>query len=378
MINAETGSFIIGIDMVPMLTITGRVGTAYNIQYTSELGTTNIWNYLDTVIATEQPVFYCDKTAIGHSTRFYRLEEIITTSQILSSSLSTSSPNSGLVIIDDNSNTDDIRIYEINLKSSGTNNNVVIKNVAVFLENGDTTSSELSNMINRVKINFGNEEYSKIFNSSTSVFENINYTIDSGDTVSMSIRVDLNGQSGNYENGSSFFVSKVVVYYIDAYGNLGSTTIDSDGGKMCLETSGPDIDFISSSLTSSEGMGIFRINTRIKALGGDIYIPRNADTSGINIGFIYEVVDGSNTTISNNYSSNVSSSANIVNDCYEIMDGDTYSFTLTVYVSTTQQMFARLKLKSINCKIGSLSEPVRSITYGIDDTFKTSLLFITP
>jgi formylglycine-generating enzyme len=60
------------IQTVPMLKLTGEVGTTNQIQYMMELGQTNAWNVLTNIVLTNSPQFYVDTSATGTVKRFYQ------------------------------------------------------------------------------------------------------------------------------------------------------------------------------------------------------------------------------------------------------------------------------------------------------------------
>jgi formylglycine-generating enzyme required for sulfatase activity len=60
------------IQSVPMLKLTGEVGTTNQIQYVTELGQTNAWNVLTNIVLTNSPQFYVDTSATGTVKRFYQ------------------------------------------------------------------------------------------------------------------------------------------------------------------------------------------------------------------------------------------------------------------------------------------------------------------
>lgn len=64
------------INMAPALSLTGDVGSNYQIEYTEIAGATNAWTSLALVTLTNNPHIYFDATAIGHPSRFYRLHKV--------------------------------------------------------------------------------------------------------------------------------------------------------------------------------------------------------------------------------------------------------------------------------------------------------------
>ena len=53
------------------LTLSGSIGTSYEIQYSSNLASTN-WQHLADITLTNSPYLYFDTNSTSASTRFYR------------------------------------------------------------------------------------------------------------------------------------------------------------------------------------------------------------------------------------------------------------------------------------------------------------------
>ena len=59
--------------MVFKVNTDGSVGSSVRIDYINQLGLTNAWVTLDTVVLTNAPQLYFDVTAFRQPTRLYRL-----------------------------------------------------------------------------------------------------------------------------------------------------------------------------------------------------------------------------------------------------------------------------------------------------------------
>jgi hypothetical protein len=63
----------LAVNIVPAITITGGVGTTYELDYINQFGATNAWLPLATLTLTNNPQLYFDLSAIGQPSRFYRI-----------------------------------------------------------------------------------------------------------------------------------------------------------------------------------------------------------------------------------------------------------------------------------------------------------------
>jgi hypothetical protein len=67
------GLYAVGPQNYPGLSITGSVGSSYQIQYVSQLGGTNDWLTLANLVLLSNPMVWVDTTSSVPQTRFYRV-----------------------------------------------------------------------------------------------------------------------------------------------------------------------------------------------------------------------------------------------------------------------------------------------------------------
>jgi len=70
---------------VPRLRLSTTPGTGYELQYRDAVGSTNIWTVLDTFTPAVSPLTYYDHSAIGQTSRFYRLASLTEVSALQAS-----------------------------------------------------------------------------------------------------------------------------------------------------------------------------------------------------------------------------------------------------------------------------------------------------
>jgi len=67
------GLYAVGLQEYPGLSITGSVGSTYQIQYVSQLGGANDWVTLTNLVLPSNPTVWVDTTSTIPQTRFYRV-----------------------------------------------------------------------------------------------------------------------------------------------------------------------------------------------------------------------------------------------------------------------------------------------------------------
>lgn len=365
----------LGINMVPMLTVTGNPGERFEIQYSSDLGATDPWKVLDVVSTYDRPVIYCDTSSVGQPKRFYRLFKLPPADSLIWEERDDGINNPSVIEVDDSSDTDNVGVYSINLKAVGAD--VTIQRISVTFENGETTTSNLGDMISSVYLVVDGEQVgSEAFSVSTVNFDEPLELLQ-GDSKEMIINVDLDSQSGNYENGSSFLVSNVTINYIDHYGNPGILSATPQGGLKVLRTFGSSFEFISSSVQfgGNQSTGLYTINFKLTAFNSDTYIP--ADGSSVS----YEVLDEASEILSLPNSKSLSSISGITIDrgYFRISDGNTGTLRLNVYVDNGSQSSPqniRVRLKNVGCRFDSIVAPLEPAPLLVPNTAQTQLFLL--
>ena len=71
--SAQSAQTALGIDLAPVLTLTGPIGSTNQIQYTTDLGQANGWTNLTNIVLSQSTYIFADISAIGQPRRFYRI-----------------------------------------------------------------------------------------------------------------------------------------------------------------------------------------------------------------------------------------------------------------------------------------------------------------
>jgi hypothetical protein len=358
---------------VPMITITGNPGDRFEIQYSMDLGVTDSWSAMEVVSTYDDPVFYCDISAVGHPRRFYRVVQLPPADALIT----TFYPNenrSELVAVDETNDTNGIRIYSIDLEAVGAD--VTIIDAVLLFEKGDTTTSGLTDMIKKVDMFLDNSNvYSKSFTGSVITFDNLGLLqINTGDVQTLNFEVDLNDRSGNYENGDSFLVSGVTINYIDQYGNTGVLSGLPQGGLKTLRSSGAIFEFVSSNVNSVDpAIAQYEIKFSLTSFEDTTYIPKDGGS------VIYEVVNELDEVLNLPVVTNLTSNADQFDEYFKVLAGETESFTFHVVVDNSSQpttQNVRVRLKNVGCRFGSTTAILDVAPLIVPSDTQTSLLVL--
>ena len=67
---------VLGVNLVPAITMYGGIGTTYRLEYINVVGPTNGWTPLTNITITTSPQIYFDMSALGQPARFWRLTQV--------------------------------------------------------------------------------------------------------------------------------------------------------------------------------------------------------------------------------------------------------------------------------------------------------------
>jgi hypothetical protein len=119
--------------------------------------------------------------------------------------------------------------------------------------------------------------------------------------------------------------------------------------------------------------GEYQIQFEFFALNDRIYIPEGT-------GVEFEILDENEQVVGTLSSySYLNSNAQSDGDYYEVDSGDTESFILTVILDNTSgvsSQYAKIRLKSINCRVDSTTAPLETLSSGIYDNAQTDYLLL--
>ncbi len=267
-------------------------------------------------------------------------------------STDSSSPDAAIVMVDENDTTDDVLLLVGKIKLEGTSD-VTIDELPITFTAGNvsTGATGLASTTASVKLVIGSEEYSESVTSayntavSTVTFDNLDFTVDAGSTVTFKIYADILSTDGALTAGdilkASFTETNRIM--IDAENSENDQLTSSEktgtvnGEYQEFRVNGIGLTLISTATdattgtSSNDDIGLFTIKFKVTAFGDNIYVSSLTTTAGLTY-----VVDKSGTATSSN-----SISASLVNNDdatltsvgnYLIEDGDSEDFTLSVSV----------------------------------------------
>lgn len=366
----------LGINIVPMLTITGNPGERFEIQYSTDLGQTDPWKVLSTVSIYNQPVTYFDATAVDQPKRFYRMFKIPSAESLVLSNGNADINFPTMIIVDQHNTTDGVRVYSAILKAVGSN--ITVQNITVSFENGETTTDELQDMIDSVGVYSGSTLIAEeSFSGSPINFSNLDAVeLVPENPKELFFSVNLKNQIGNYNNGSSFFVSGITINYTNQYGNPGTVSGVPQGGLKVLRVNGAIFEFISSSsVRIDQSVGDYSILFKLTAINEDLYIPISGESVSCEIlNQAGEVLVIPVTEFLERISG-----GQVTNGQFMIPNGSTASFRFRALVDNTSQpsmQMTKVRLKNVGCRIGSTIAPIDEASVMIPNNIETALLLL--
>lgn len=293
-------------------------------------------------------------------------------------SLHDDSPESSSLNLDDQDDTDGVTLLMGEIEADGSD--LVFESIPVFFQ---TSESDIDNVINSVTLEIDGEEYTETVStatvqSTTITFNDLNLTINDGDTVDFTVTADFNDiESTSFDEGTTIAaqVTGTNVDNIEVEDEDGEQISDTDatgsalGETQTAYSSGIIATFVSASETVTTGTGsnddiaTFTITFEVEAFDDDVFIPdtaSNAATTHIDF-----TVDKAGTELSAaQYGSAVT--ATVVNNddddvstggYFDINDGDKEELTLTISVANSGSLGAGLYRAAIN-----------NIRWNVDDT----------
>ncbi|MES2223700.1 MAG: peptidoglycan-binding domain-containing protein [Patescibacteria group bacterium] len=315
-------------------------------------------------------------------------------------STDSTTPEAGIVIIDDTDTTDDVVLLKGKIKVDGTSD-VLVDQFPVTFTPG--SGNYVSDATGSVKLTIDGQEYTETVASSTSTgaasitFDNLDLTLTAGKTYSFTVSADINDLEGTTLVAGDTLKASVTSSnrdLIDAENEEGDQLSDSSeksgtatGEDQEFRTSGIQLALVSTGTSVAAGtstnddQGTFTIRFKVKAVGDDVYVSSLADaTTGANTtGKTSVTVDragtattgGVSTVISNDTDTTLTSAGN-----YLIEDGSEETFTVTTTVQLPAAGAAGLYRTSLSGVRWSTSDvvPVASSYTSNLDSFKTSYI----
>jgi len=277
--------------------------------------------------------------------------------------LDSSSPDAGIVMVDDNSGTDGVVLLKGKITVEG-DSDVVVDQLPITLT--VTGATQIDYITDTVTLTIDGNDYSETVASTslataTSTFDNLDLTLSAGDTYAFTISIDVLELSGNdFNEGDTILASLTSTNRgnIDAENEEGDNLTAGErsgtaiGEAQELRTQGVSVSLVSDSATKSAvdandgDSATFTLKFKVTAVGADAYVGTTA-ASGVNY-----VVDYSGTATTTDIS------AVLVNDTdtditagglWLIDEGTSETITLTVVRNaSSQDGLYRLSLSGVN------------------------------
>lgn len=302
----------------------------------------------------------------------------------------------------ENSDTNNVLMLEAKLKAEGSD--LTIDEIEFDVASVGASISVIAKEFKLVVDGDEIDTYSTAINATTGQIKFTDledeFMIDAGDTVTIKVLVDINEIDGtNFVSGDSLSVSFAGATNVDDTTNTivedengddvpagdrtGSVTGEAqafyaDGIKVSLVSVDQDVTSAADkSVTGSASTGTFVIKFKVTAFGEDVFIDKDAveDTSPFNTAtqLAYSVNNTGNVAAT---TPSLQSTADLGTEGFEVKEGQTEEFTLTVAGTATADTFTRVTLESIGYKVGSDAAGDTQYTSDLADNFKTGDLYL--
>ncbi len=304
------------------------------------------------------------------------------TDEELDISLSSSNPDSTDIVVDTDTDTNDVTIMVADLEA--TDNDIELNTIVVKVESTASTSD----VIDEIRLVLDGQEFeaeavgteadasTTADGSGTGInagySENYNgaatttwYLFDiDGDVVveedaeiAMEVVVDLNDtdDGARYDNGTTISASvqsaEFAVWDAEGQEDLGASQFDGsavgDDHTLVAEGILVPVDGFSSevdTLGTNDTIGEFILEFDVTAIEGDFYITENATTSTAVTNGVVFTVDGGSATVSASMTSTADEDTSGV---FTVREGETETFTLTVTVDPSSTGAFRVTLSEV-------------------------------
>ncbi len=273
-------------------------------------------------------------------------------------------PDAMDVEVDDDDNTDGVTMLVFDLEAE--DQDVTVDEIPVTLA---VSAGGVANTFNRVSLYQGStllDSKSVGATGSTTVFDDLDLTIDADDTVTLTVKADFNDIGTGFAAGqtASTSISSTNADNIDAEDEAGDSLTSSDisgsasGNTMTFRTNGIEVDL--TSITESNNsdanpdIGTYTFKFKVTAFGNDVFLSATS-TSGETNAIVYTLTGA---TVS---SSTLTSTADESGSAFEVNEGDTEDFTLTV-VATGNSSFTDVEVTGIKWGLSAAASTANTTT----------------
>lgn len=268
-------------------------------------------------------------------------------------------PTTGTVVVSATADTNDVLLLKGKLKLDGTSDVVIDQFPVTFTVAG--TSNTMDDLVGTAYLILDGEEYSESPTTSglasTVTFDNLDFTMEAGDTIDFEVRVDLLEVDGNPAAEGDTIVASITAtnrLLMDVENDAGDQLTDSTektgtltGSTQTVRTGGISVTKVSEKITVSAGtgasddQGTFELRFRVTNVGDDpMYVSSlvaATTTTAVNeLGKVLVIVDrageatvgGVTVSMINN-----TDTTKEVSGTYAIEAGQSEEFTVTAIVT---------------------------------------------
>lgn len=303
--------------------------------------------------------------------------------------------DSRVILVDGSSRTNDEEILSFEVEVEGDSDIELSSLPIAFTVTG---ADHLDDMVSSVTLSVDGDEVASEnvrIDEDTIVFDDLDLTLEAGETYEFVVSVDFLALSGALDEGDTIEATigetQTNSADFDAEDETGEELRDSDikgsatGGAHAVYENGISVAFVSATqeLTSvaddigEADQGTYRIVFDVTARGADMRIDRSCTEAQANVagqGVEYTISEADSNTTLCIVSSTTSDSEDTANT-FEIDENRTRRFTLTVVATATADHFAQVSLNSINW--GTATDDTNANFYDFNlNTYKTGTLFL--
>lgn len=302
---------------------------------------------------------------------------------------------SRVISIDEDDTTDDVEVLAFTLEIEG-DSDIALDSLPIdFTVTG--TAADLEDVASEATLWIDGDEVSSENTTSgddTIVFEDIDMDLEAGEEYQFVVSLDINEISGTLAEGDTieaeFGEDQAATADFDAEDEAGDDVGDEvegsvTGGPHSLSSTGITVEFVSAEedVTNTaddvgeSDQGTFRIVFDVTAEDEDIRIDRSceeADGDTAGQGVEYSITNPDDNSTICTLSSSSSDSEDTANT-YEVDEGDTRRFTLTVVATAVNDNFAQVQLESINWGTETDNSNANYYTFDLDE-FQTGAIYL--
>jgi len=306
-----------------------------------------------------------------------------------------------IINVDSGDDTDNVALFSFELEAEG-DTDVMIKDLTVLATTTEAAGTDFDEPGDIVNTLYLYADGTKIATESLSgassgtadsqrvTFDDIDFTIDAGETVEFVVKGRIIETDGVLDDGDTIRLSITDAErdMIDAEDETGEDVATTDmsgtaaGDAHAVYDVGFDLDLVSVSAektfeseTSGTGdRGTFVIKYKVTAIDGDIYIDNTCfeDAVGAATSTSFTVSNGSSNTAS---CTTTSTGETDSSTAFLIEDGESETITLTVQVTATADASAYVQLESIGWDDASGGDD-NIYDFNLPDDFKTDPVFL--